>query len=97
MCGLPRIEKKVKKFDVLSSFQAINRITAFIGNTENFLHILVTTITGLKLSRAVTPGISLRLDMFRCALQVPQHLKMFEITFASILLNLTGLIIGRGN
>ena len=66
---------------MLSSFQVINALTDFTGNSEKFLYVIVTTITGLKLSA----GISLRLDMFRCALRVFQDLKMFEIPFASIL------------
>lgn len=82
--GCPEIEKNVKNCDVLSLLQAINTLTDFTGNTEKFLCIIVTTITGLKLSRAISHGINLRLDTFRCALQVSQDLKMFEITFASI-------------
>lgn len=82
---------------MLSSFQAINTLTDFTGNTEKFLYVIVTTVTGLKLSRAISPGINLRLDMFRCALQVSQDLKKFEITLASILWNLTVLTIGTCN
>lgn len=55
---------------MLLSFQAINTLTDFTGNPERFIHIIVTTITGLKLSRAISPEINLRLDTFKCVLQV---------------------------
>lgn len=66
----PEIEKNVKNCEVISLFQAISTLIDFTGNPEKNVHVIVTTITGLKLSRAIYPRINLRLGTFRCVFQV---------------------------
>lgn len=55
---------------MISLFQAISTLIDFTGNPEKNVHVIVTTITGLKLSRAIYPRINLRLGTFRCVFQV---------------------------
>lgn len=55
---------------MISLFQAISTLNDFTGNPEKNVHIIITTITGLKVSRAISPRINLRLGTFRCVVQV---------------------------
>lgn len=66
----PEIGKNVKNFEVISLFQAISTLTDFTGYPEKNVHVIVTAITGLKLPRAISPRINLRLGTFRCVFQV---------------------------